>query len=223
MGRFPQDPGTKGSLKWIQRLVNQKADFFNSKIKKALALETSEKIEWTSPLKTDQYAEYRDGDFLRKLEITLTKRPLKTFWPERGPQWDALGRTSNGKSLLVEAKANIPEIVTFSAARAQKSIDLINKSLNMTKTGLGIRSEFDWSKGFYQYTNRLAHLYLLRELNDVDTYLVLVYFLNDKTHISTSKEEWLGAIKLMHSLIGIGNHELSAYVHDVFVDVGKWA
>ena len=31
----------------------------------------------------------------------------------------------------------------------------------------------------YQYANRLAHLYSLRQMNDIDAYLVFVYFLND--------------------------------------------
>ena len=42
-----------------------------------------------------------------------------------------------------------------------------------------MRSTCDWSGTFYQYANRLAHLYLLHELNDVDAWLVFVYFVGD--------------------------------------------
>ena len=39
----------------------------------------------------------------------------------------------------------------------------------------------DWSHCFYQYANRLAHLYLLRESNGLDAFLVFVYFVDDRT------------------------------------------
>lgn len=38
MGRFPQLPATKGSQKWIQKLVNEKPEFLDSEIKKNLGL-----------------------------------------------------------------------------------------------------------------------------------------------------------------------------------------
>jgi hypothetical protein len=39
----------------------------------------------------------------------LPVRPLVNFWPARGPVWDAIGTTSDGKAVFVEAKAHIPE------------------------------------------------------------------------------------------------------------------
>jgi len=86
---------------------------------------------------------------------------------------------------------------------------------------LGLGPNIDLSKGFYQYANRLAHLYFLRVLNDIPAYLVFVYFINDYTHIPTSKAEWLGALQLMHSYLGSRRHKLSKYVIVVFIDVKK--
>jgi hypothetical protein len=55
----------------------------------------------------------------------------------------------------------------------------IRASLNKTKDVLNTKNAIDWSIGFYQYTNRLTHLYLLRELNHLPAYLLFIYFMND--------------------------------------------
>ena len=59
-----------------------------------------------------------------------------------------------------------------------RSLDQIRKSLNKTKTNLKIKDPTDWMRKFYQYTNRLAHLYYLRE-NNVAAFLIFIYFIND--------------------------------------------
>ncbi len=84
---------------------------------------------------------------------------------------------------------------------------------------MDLKPNIDLTKSFYQYANRLAHLYFLRVLNDIPTYLVFVYFINDHTHIQTTKKEWTGALHLTHSFLGSRNYKLSKYVLDVFVDV----
>lgn len=221
MGRVPKKRGAKGSLKWLQKVINDAPRFLDDPIRKYTGLPDEHKMEWLSPLKSHRFAEYRDEAFLDLLGISLPSRSLQDFWPNQGPQWDALGRTEDGSVFLVEAKANILEIVASSTAKAAKSIELINRSLNETREGLKIKSDYDWSSGLYQYANRLAHLYLLRVLNDVRAYLVFVYFLNDATHVPTKKKEWDGAIQLLHSLLGTGKHKLKKYIIDVFIDVGE--
>ena len=86
MSQHPQERGTKGSLKWIQKLINEKPDLLNSRIRSVFGIGKSEEIEWVSPRKNAEYAEYRDSAFLKQLGITLTKKPLKEFWPRWGPQ-----------------------------------------------------------------------------------------------------------------------------------------
>jgi hypothetical protein len=44
---------------------------------------------------------------------------------------------------------------------------------------------------------------------------------NDHIHIPTTRDEWKGALQLMHNLQGTKNHKLSKYVIDVFIDVQK--
>ena len=164
--RAIQPQGTRGSLKWIQVLVNQHADLLDRLVHESCGLASDEVIEWVSPLKDDQYAEYRDASFLRRLGVELGQRPLHEFWPRRGPQWDALGRTDQGAVFLVEAKANIPEFVSSaSGAKSPTSIALINDSLKEVQRFLRVDTGIDWTGKLYQYANRIAHLYLLRELN----------------------------------------------------------
>jgi hypothetical protein len=96
----------------------------------------------------------------------------------------------------------------------------INFALEETRAAVAKRTTSEWSQVFYQYTNRLAHLYFLRTLNKVDAHLIYVYFINAKDVWGpTTKEEWIGAIKLMESFLGLQKHNLSKYMHHVFVDV----
>jgi hypothetical protein len=97
------------------------------------------------------------------------------------------------------------------------------ESLDATKRFLGSHSGADWTTCFYQYTNRLAHLYLLRELNGLPAYLLFLYFINDtEMNGPHSQSEWEGAIKLLEAFLGIRQqHGLSKYVFHVFLDVAE--
>lgn len=219
MSKVKQTSNGKGSLNDIQLLINNYPGLINNFLKHKISTLKNTKIEWLSPLAIDEYSEYRDDDFINLLGINL-KLPLSNFWPLKGPQWDALGRTKSGDIFLIEAKANISEIVSSPTGAGKESKLIINKSLIETKIFLNIKNEVDWSGKFYQYTNRLAHLYFLRELNNIPAWLVNVYFLNDKS-VQGPKlvEEWLGAIKVMKTYLGVGKHKLSKYMIDLFIDV----
>jgi hypothetical protein len=220
MPRISQGPGVKGSQKWIQKLVNEKPDLLNSPIRTQLDLPDTEKITWLSPIADDDYAEYQGEAFLDLLGIKLPKVSLSDFWPSRGPVWDGLGKSETEKLFLVEAKSHISEVLSPKTGAGVTSLRKIKKSLDETKTFLHSNSEHDWASTFYQYTNRLAHLYLLRELNDVSAYLIFVYFLNDEDmNGPKSIDEWHGAIKLLHSFLGVGRHRLGEFTADIFIDV----
>ncbi len=221
MGRIVQPKGTRGSLKWIQQVVNEHQEKLNGLIRNYLAYKNDQAIEWLSPKADDDYAEYWDQAFLDLLGIRLGKKKLKDFWPGRGPQWDGLGRIGDRAYFLVEAKAHVSEIISSSQVRSPSSKSLIRKSLDETALYLKLNPQMDLTKGFYQYINRLAHLYLLRTLNNIPAYLIFVYFLNDHTLISTTREEWNGALQLMHSLLGSNRNRLSKYIIDVFIDADK--
>lgn len=222
MARIKQDSDGHGSLKDIQVLVNKNQVLIDTLIKSAFSELAKEDILWTSPLENDEFAEYRDDDFLIKVGLDPNEIQLDKFWPTKGPQWDALAHTTGGKIILVEAKANIPEIVSPATGAGEISKALIDKSLSETKAFLNINNEIDWSGKFYQYTNRLAHLYFLREKFKKQTFLINIYFIGDETVSGPeTKQEWDGAIKVLHSYLGLSRHKLSKYMADIFIDINE--
>jgi len=220
MGRYPQDSDSHGSLKDLQNAINKKKKYLDAEISKAIRKQM--KIDWRSPLQSDDYAEYRDEDFLEKLGIlNKIKYSLRDFWPNNGPQWDALG-VSDDEIILVEAKANIPEMVSSgTGAKNPQSVNKIRNSLDEVKKYLNVRDTIDWTGTFYQYVNRIAHLYYLREKNKTKAHLLFIYFINDITvHGPKTQDEWLGAIQTMECYLGLAKkHKLRKYIHDIFIDV----
>lgn len=219
MDRYPQSSDGHGSLRDIQILVNGFPDFFTNKIKEHIMIE-SDRIDWVSPLKDDDFSEYRDNGFIEKLGIQNLETSLSAFWPKRGPQWDALGRGNRNEVFLVEAKANIDEIVSPETKATEKSLVLIKKSLDGLKKYLKVNNKVNWSGTFYQYTNRLAHLYFLRALNKLPANLIFVYFIGDDS-VSGPKsvEEWNAALTVMKKYLGLSTHKLAKYMAEVFIDV----
>ena len=116
MGRFPQKSrDSKGSLRNIQLLTNLYPDLINGQLKQRFPELQEETIEWKSPVESDDYAEYRDGAFIELMKLKQDEIKLEEFWPSYGPQWDALALTNKGSVILVEAKANLPEIISSSS------------------------------------------------------------------------------------------------------------
>lgn len=224
MSRFVQAAAQRGSQKWLQALVNRYPGRINHYLAEALELEAAGSIEWRSPLENDDYAEYRDQAFLKQLGIPVGSVDLKSFWPRLGPQWDGLARTDRGDLILVEAKAHISEMCSSPTGAKGKSLGLIRASLDETKRFVRSRAKVDWSTCFYQYTNRLAHLYFLREKARLPAYLLLIYFLNDHDMSGpTTEAEWQGAIKLTETFLGLRRHRLSDHILRVFIDVEELA
>jgi len=217
MGRFPQPKGIRGSLRWVQHFVNKASNVLDA----AIGIGP---IQWRSPLASDGYSEYRDSCFLDLLGIELPRRPLLSFWPARGPQWDALGRAESGELILVEAKAHVGEILSPGSRASADTLPLIRASLSETATGLGaLPGAVDWSQRFYQYTNRLAHAYLLSQVNGLPTLLVFLYFIGDREMDGPdSRREWDAALAVLHEALGLRGR-VPLYVKDAFVDVARSA
>lgn len=213
----------KGSQRWLQIAVNHAPHLLDSQLEHKLP-PSAGAVEWFSPRADDNppYCEYRDDACFTKLGIKLTQRPRNSFWPNRGPVWDALGRSTSGELLLVEAKAHIAELVSPSSRAGKSAASQIAKSLEEARKALAPKASISWSETFYQYANRLAHLYLVRELNNHPAHLVFIYFLNaDDVGGPATTEEWMGAIKVVETYLGIGTHRLSRFVHKLFVDVNE--
>jgi hypothetical protein len=213
----------KGSQKWLQEIINTCPDYLNRLIQQKLTSLSGQEICWKSPLKQDEYAEYRDTDFLKQIRLADLSEKLNHFWPKIGPQWDALGKTSDGKIyILVEAKANVPELVSFCGAKDKESLKTISESLNETQRWLNCKEPcIDWKYGFYQYANRLAHLYFLSEKAHLEAYLIFLYFVEDFNHIPTSQDAWSSALKLQKKLMGLSTGNLTDKVIELFININE--
>ena len=210
---------TRGSQRWIQHVVNDDPAAIDVPI---VAATGASSIRWVSPLREDDYAEYRDMAALDLLGIQLPNRPLDDFWPRRGPQWDALGRLADGGVVLVEAKAHIDELFSGGSKASEHSRAFIESALTETAAYMRATPATSWTGPLYQYTNRLAHLYFLRVLNDVPAWLVNCYFVGDDDMGGPATEAaWKAALRVVKRLLGIGSHPLSRYAIDVFVPVSE--
>jgi len=178
---------------------------------------SSERIEWRSPIASDDYAEYFDQEFLDRLGLANLKVPLTDFWPKSGPRWDALARTDSNKFLLVEAKAYIEEAVDYrSRARNRNSRQKIRRALVRTEKAFHASKDASWVTPFYQYANRLAHLYFLRQLNGIDAYLLFLCFADARDVPNPcSVEQWKGAERLIEKCLGLTDHPYRPYVKTI--------
>lgn len=227
MGKHPHAKASKGSEKHIQTLVNAVPELLNKQIAENISQSKPLNIEWVSPLKP-AYHEYSDADFLNVLGLSAHVAKLKKFWPNGGPNWDALGKAGSGEIFLVEAKAHIDEIVSPATAAKSLSKKRIIASLNLVKKFLGIKDNQPWHGKFYQYANRIAHLYFLRVICRVDAYLIFLNFLNDDTRSDVpaiitpkTKDEWVAATRVVENYLSVRGTKLSKYIIHAYVDVQK--
>jgi hypothetical protein len=120
-----------------------------------------------------------------------------------------LAKTKSGKVILVEAKAYIQESVDYrSKASSESSREKIKRALSEAKKGFTANKDASWETPFYQYANRLAHLYFLKRLNGVDAYILFLYFADApdvRVEDRTSTEQWEGAIRLTKKCLGISD------------------
>ncbi|HUV32749.1 MAG TPA: hypothetical protein VMW31_04185 [Devosiaceae bacterium] len=222
MTRIPQPEGARGSLKWIQRAVNDRPDLLNAAVS-SVASDIKD-IDWRSALRTDNFAEYRDGAALHVLGLSGLAPDLSEFWPRRGPQWDALGVSSTGAIVLVEAKAHVAEMLSPPTQAGQKSRARIEAALAETADGLGARPLAPWSDAFYQLANRLAMLWFLTQ-RGVDARLILVNFVGDaEMGGPATPAEWRAAMQVAMHVMGLpARHALHPQVISVYPDVAGFA
>ena len=188
-------PASKGSRHCLQHFLEKDADLLGRLILSAcpeLCNLGGRHVQWLSPIAIASYLEYRD-DFLAALNLQAYEPMLRAFWPANGPQWDGLATVdvAAGKAvLLIEAKGHPAEVRSSCSARDPRSITAIRRALEEVRTYMGAEA-CDWTRGTYQFANRLAYLYFLQVKCRITTFLVLVNFVNDNSHKPTSLEQWL--------------------------------
>lgn len=197
--RVIQPKGLRGSLKSIQGAIEYCPE--------VLQPPSFPKITWLSPLAADDYAEYRDTSFLDRLGLASLAPSLKEFWPLRGPQWDALG-LAGGCPVLVEAKAHVREFFSPASQASSGSLAQIDRAFALVQGDLGITPASTWSRTYFQYANRLAHLWWLRK-QGIDAKLIFVDFLNDDDMGGPKHAEtWEAAFAAANYALGIPERHL---------------
>lgn len=193
-----------GSQRQIQTYVNERADELSRAVVAALHEYAVDPclLRWISPLKERQYREYRDKEFLEQIGAAHLAAELKKFWPVRGPRWDALASVANWGCVLVEAKSHVPEVYGSGCCALGDSLSVITSSLSKTKTRLGVPPDADWLGPLYQSANRIAHLLFLREIGNLNAFLLNIYFTDDP-HSPTAVNEWNYAIQRVNEQLGL--------------------
>lgn len=197
-----------GSQRWVQALVNWEKGRLNEAILEVLPslAAVQQEIEWVSPLEVDAYAEYYDRGFLDALGLARFYAELRAFWPPGGPHWDALAKVRLGHDvgvLLIEAKSYPGELYGCGCQASPLSRAQIEIALTKTKRWLGTSPDADWCGPLYQYANRLAHLYFLREVAHVPAWLAHVCFIGDP-RTPTNRSAWDTAISSAEQELGLG-------------------
>lgn len=204
MPRRERPEKTERSEHWLRVAVNERTEQLDALIERKFGWFTKDPITWVSPVRDDGYAEYFDAAFLERLGVADLTVPLTKFWPRSGPRWDALARTRSGRVLLVEAKAYIEEGVDYRSHAIGDSAKLIRKSLAAAKKAFRASEDASWETPFYQYANRLAHLYYLNALNNKQAYLLFLYFADAPDVLEPcAAAQWEGAERLTKKCLGL--------------------
>jgi hypothetical protein len=120
--------------------------------------------------------------------------------------------------VLVEAKSHVQEVYGNGCGAMGGSLSLIQSSVGRTKDWLGARPDADWLGSLYQSANRLAHLFFLREIANVEAYLASIYFTGDP-HSPTTRQEWDEAIRAVTGELGLS--AAVPYCASVFLEAAR--
>ncbi len=217
MPRIPHKLESRRSERLMRIVANEGSPVFQRRLEQLTA--SPHQIEWLSPLKGDDHAEYYDSAFLDKLGLSALAPALKDFWPESGPRWDGLARTDGGEVILVEAKAHLDETITDCLA-GPASTQRIVSAFEWTMSKLGTpqsRSRVSWLSPYYQLCNRIAHLCFLRE-HGIKAHMVFLAFADaSDVPAPVSSETWRVITRHMRRSLALDKHTYRAFDHDIVI------
>jgi len=213
-----------GSEYHLRRFLAERKQSINEAISKSIGTPTMN-IRWYD-LPSAKRREWKGMQFLKDEQA---QSKWREFWPQTGnpPNWDAVATAEVAgikEWILLEAKANHPELCSSPCGASCESRKKIIRALNETKKVLGVHRDFRWEGTYYQYANLLACLYFLNEKAHVPTRLVFLYFTGDRfpdnRKCPANESEWRPLIDACHLTLGLPDaHPLSGKVHDVFLSV----
>jgi hypothetical protein len=141
--------GEKGSQLRMRAWVNDAREDLNAHLLGWASLSDFQDGEprWLSPLEPD-YTEIRDG-LWRKAQLPGRSPQQERWWPDRGPQWDAVAALRGPRDepgvLLVEAKSHPAEVLSTASAKYHESKAMIMRALAETRQYLGVAERHDWT------------------------------------------------------------------------------
>ena len=166
------------------------------------------------------------------LEFMDPKDPARKEWKRRWPHggavhnWDAVGRglTRDRRTwILVEAKANLQELISCCHAKNPDSLQKIRRVLDAARRDLRVTVETDWTQDYYQYCNRIALLHFLNE-HEVDAHLIFVYFTGDRGDLGSprscpaNEQDWRDALDAQDHHVGLpADSPIHTRVHRIFL------
>jgi hypothetical protein len=128
MPRRERPAETTRSEHWLREAVNRFPTYLNQRVGAALSLPNSEGIQWLSPTKDDEYAEYFDQAFLDLLDLRQLRVPLQAFWPAGGSRWDGLELLT-----VDEATKRLQKAARAAFAAEEKLVTILNKREGLLK------------------------------------------------------------------------------------------
>jgi hypothetical protein len=222
-----------GSELHLLRMLGRHRDYFNRKVCEATGADS---VEWrdfpSGEMRRDGRQNVLWDREWHQLQFLPGDDPARIAWDAAWPShrmghnWDAVGRLRFGSKwewLLVEAKANVEELLSECKAEDPKSVELIRKTLTATKLALGTPETCDWMRPYYQFCNRLSALHVLNRAGTPGR-LLYIYFCGDigdqRRTCPASEEDWHEELAKQDRHVGFlpGPH-LDGRVHKVFIDV----
>ena len=100
----------------------------------------------------------------------------------------------------------------------------IREAFSETQTNLGITGKQDWTRKYYQLANRIAVLYFLNEIAKIPSFLITIFFINDRNRSKNpcpkSDRNWFPAINEEYEYLGISHNKwIERHIKKVFIDV----
>ena len=222
-----------GSEFHLLRWMGRHRDALNRRVAEVLG-EPSECVRWldfqtVKNPKPDRVGHREHDQEWLGLDMLADSRALQEEWAEFWPtgagihNWDAVGWVGD-ELLLVEAKAHTGEIKSDCGATSRRSVDKILRAFREVQVALGVALSRDWTREYYQFTNRLAALYFLHK-QGVPAHLLFIYFTGDKPpkgvkDCPATDEGWRAALSEQARYVGLlPDHVLSGHIHKLFLPV----
>lgn len=207
-----------GSKYQLLRMLGWHRNYFNEGIGTLTGV--SKDINWFD----FEFNGPEDKELLNFDYIENLNKEWREYWVcgAAGLNWDAVGKSSDGTLILVEAKAHIKELNSSSGGSSkskQRNNLVIEKYLKENNID---RCAEDWNKDCYQLANRLIALdFLLKR--GIKAKLVYVLFVNgfefnSSSFKSATKDQWMKAIESEFIKAGIKDNPVEKLVNIYFVD-----